>query len=82
MGWGGHKKRIGDDYITSASSYLYVIWASIWTGTSLWSHKSQRESLANAKVSAWQQCVYEEIYGKSTQGTMLHAWQYGFSLFV
>jgi len=34
-----------------------------------------QESLANAKVSARQQCVYEgsihsaEIYGKSTQGT-------------
>jgi len=32
-----------------------------------------RKSLANAKVSARQQCVYEgpskEIYGKTTQGT-------------
>jgi len=33
----------------------------------------EQESLANAKVSVRQQCVYEvpseEIYGKSTQGT-------------
>jgi len=40
-------------------------------------HVSEQESLANAKVSARQHCVYEgpyseEMYGKSTQGnTML-----------
>ena len=36
-------------------------------------HVQIQESLANAKVSARQQCMYEgtflEIYGKSTQGT-------------
>jgi len=37
------------------------------------SNSSIQESLANAKVSVWQQCMYEvtseEIYSKSTQRT-------------
>ena len=52
---------------TSCNSTVCII--------NLWEHAAMQESLANAKVSARQQCVYkgmpsrEEIYDKSTQGT-------------